>query len=58
MRGISEATVIRLNIDRFKRLLETEVDEAIRARISGLLAEQEVKLALIPHDPEQQIAPT
>lgn len=56
MQSIS-TTVIRLNIDRFKSLLETELDESIRAKISGLLAEEELKLAMIPPDPEHHIAP-
>ena len=57
MKSIS-TTVIRLNIDRFKSLLETELDESIRAKISGLLAEEELKLAMIPPDPEPHIVPT
>jgi hypothetical protein len=38
-------TIIQLNIDHFRRLLQTEADEGRRETIARLLAEQEAELA-------------
>jgi hypothetical protein len=39
-----DRTVARLNIEHYRRLLETETDEAKRQIIVRLLAEEEAKL--------------
>jgi len=48
---MDEIEITRLNIARYRRLLQTEVDEAIRRVIQKMLAEFEVKLASLkpPH---------
>ncbi len=38
-------TVARLNIEHYKRLLETDIDEPKRRTVEGLLAEEQAKLA-------------
>ena len=43
-----ERTVARLNIEHFKRLLETETDETKRQTLLRLLAEEEAKLRSLP----------
>jgi hypothetical protein len=44
MEGGIEKTVIRLNIEHFKKLLENETDESKRQTLMRLLAEEEAKL--------------
>jgi hypothetical protein len=44
MEGVIERTVIYLNIQRYKKLLETETDETKRNMVTCLLAEEEAKL--------------
>ena len=40
-----DRTVARLNIEHYRKLLASEVDEARRQQIARLLAEEEAKLA-------------
>ena len=52
-----ERTVARLNIEHYKQLLETEVDDVKRQTLTRLLAEEESKLAkLAETDPHQKQA--
>jgi hypothetical protein len=44
MDGGIERTVTRLNIEHYKKLLESETDEPKRQMLLRLLAEEEVKL--------------
>jgi hypothetical protein len=44
---MADKKVARLNIERFRKLLSTETDEAKRQTILRLLAEEEAKLAAI-----------
>jgi hypothetical protein len=44
MDGGVERTVTRLNIEHYKKLLESEVDEPKRQALPRLLAEEERKL--------------
>jgi hypothetical protein len=46
-------SIVRANIDRFRRLLETETDPAKRAMIVKLLAEEEAKQA--PEAAQKQV---
>jgi len=39
------STIARLNIDHYRRLLMTEIDESKRQTVMRLLAEEEAKLA-------------
>lgn len=41
---MDEKEILQLNIERFRRMLAAEPDEARRATISRLLAEEEAKL--------------
>jgi hypothetical protein len=41
----SPITIVQLNIEHYRRLLETETDESKRQTIAKLLAEEEAKLA-------------
>jgi hypothetical protein len=50
------AYVARLNIDHYRRKLATELDEAKRQLILGLLAEEEAKLAALDDPPETKKA--
>jgi hypothetical protein len=43
-----DRSVARLNVEHYRRLLETETDEARRRTLLRLLAEEEVKLAEPP----------
>jgi hypothetical protein len=38
-------TIVQLNIEHYRRLLETETDESKRQPIAQLLADEEAKLA-------------
>jgi hypothetical protein len=38
-------TIVQLNIEHYRRLLKTEIDESKRQTIAKLLAEEEAKLA-------------
>lgn len=40
--------IIKANIDRFKKLLETETDPTKRAMETRLLAEEEAKMESVP----------
>ena len=42
-----DRTVARLNIEHYRKLLETETDEKKRATLTRLLAEEEAKLAAL-----------
>jgi len=44
-------TIARLNIQHFRRLLAQETDDARRATLLRLLAEEEAKLASLEGDP-------
>ena len=44
MEGGIERTVTRLNIEHYKKLLESETDETRRQTLTRLLAEEEAKL--------------
>lgn len=44
-------TVIRLNIEHFRKLLAAETDDAKRQTIIRLLAEEEQKLAALGNPP-------
>lgn len=46
MRAMEEKEIIRLNIERYRRLLQTVLDERARWVIQAMLAECELKLAL------------
>jgi hypothetical protein len=39
-----DPAIIRLNIERYQRLLQMETDETVRQRITAMLAEEEAKL--------------
>lgn len=43
--GPMDRVVARLNIEHYRRLLATELDEAKRRALQRLLAEEEAKLA-------------
>ena len=45
---------IRQNIDRYRKMLETAVDENERKRIVKLLAREEVRLSQFTHPSEQE----
>ena len=45
--------IARLNIEHYRKLLLTELDEAKRQRIAELLSEQEAKLAALTDPPEK-----
>jgi hypothetical protein len=42
-----DRTVAHLNVERFRKMLEVEVDEAKRQTILRLLAEEEAKVAKV-----------
>jgi hypothetical protein len=44
MEGGIERTVTRLNIEHYKKLLESETDETKRQTLTRLLAEEEARL--------------
>jgi hypothetical protein len=44
MEGVVERSVTDLNIQHYKKLLETETDETTRHMVTCLLAEEEAKL--------------
>ena len=44
---MSDTWVIRTNIERYRQLLATELDEAMRREVSRLLAQAEGELATI-----------
>jgi hypothetical protein len=46
--GPSARTIVELNIQYYRRLLETETDLSKRRTIAKLLAEEEAKLAQLP----------
>lgn len=43
---MSEVQIIRLNIERYRRMLQTELDENVRRDIQKMLNEFETKLSL------------
>ena len=45
--------IARLNIEHYRRKLLTEQHEATRQRITGLLAEEETKLAALSNQPRE-----
>lgn len=47
-------TVAQLNIDRYKRLLETETDETKRQTLLQLLAEEQAKLGKLAETETRQ----
>jgi len=52
-----DKTVARLNIEHYKQLLETEIDDVKRQTLGRLLAEEETKLrGLSESDPHQKKA--
>ena len=51
-----DRAVARLNIEHYRRLLETEADETKRQTIRRLLAEEEAKLAALDDPPEEKEA--
>jgi hypothetical protein len=42
---MNELEIIRLNVDRYRRMLQIEVDETARQAIKNILEEFEAKLA-------------
>jgi hypothetical protein len=52
---MEDPTILRMNLDRFRRLLETEADPAKRQMISRLIGETEAKL---PPDQYSSEAPS
>ena len=42
---MNEVEIIRLNVERYRRILKIEVDETIRQAIQKMLEEFEAKLA-------------
>jgi hypothetical protein len=49
-----DRSVARLNIDHFRKLLQSETDDAKRAMLQKLLAEQEAKLERLGPDPGEK----
>jgi len=47
-----DKTVARLNIEHYRKLLETEIDQKKRETLLHLLAEEEAKLAALDDPPE------
>ncbi len=43
--------IARLNIEHFRQKLATELDEATRRRVVGLLADEEAKLTALTDPP-------
>ena len=43
---MDEIEIIRLNIERYRRMLQVEVDESVRRTIQKMLEEFEAKLPL------------
>lgn len=48
--SVMDREIARLNVTHFRRLLETEKDEAKRKTIADLLAEEEAKLAAMTEE--------
>ncbi len=42
---MNELEIIRLNVERYRRMLQIEVDETVRQAIKNILEEFETKLA-------------
>ncbi len=42
---MDDADILRLNVERFRRMLQTETDETMRQSVQKILEEFEVKLA-------------
>lgn len=49
-----DSTVAKLNIEHFRKLLETEKDSVKRATILALLSEEEAKLKAFEEDPRRR----
>ena len=49
-----DRSVVRLNIEHYRRLLATETDETPRQTLARLLAEEEAKLASLA-SPEKKL---
>jgi hypothetical protein len=45
---MNEGEIIRLNVERFRRMLRTEADESARRAIQQILMEFEAKLSAAP----------
>jgi hypothetical protein len=54
MEGVIERTVARLNIQHYKKVLETETDETKRHLVRCLLAEEEAKLRSLASPTQRQ----
>jgi hypothetical protein len=53
---MNEVEIIRLNIERYQRLLQSELDETARRTIQRMLDEFEAKLSLVsPTQPSKNI---
>ncbi len=50
---VTETTIIRLNIERYRRMLGTEVDAISRRAIQRMLVEFEAKLLSATRSPDQ-----
>jgi hypothetical protein len=44
---MDEVEIIRLNVERYRRMLQTEADEAARQAVQKLLKEFEAKLSSV-----------
>jgi hypothetical protein len=49
-----DRTVARLNIEHYRRLLSTDLDETKRQTILRLLAEEEAKVAALDRPPDEK----
>jgi hypothetical protein len=54
MEGVIERTVAYFNIQHYKKLLETEIDETKRRMVTRLLAEEEAKLRSLAQPAERE----
>jgi hypothetical protein len=50
---MNEAELIRLNIERYRRMLQTELDETARRTIQRMVGEFEAKLSPASAPPNQ-----
>jgi hypothetical protein len=50
---MDEAEIIRLNIERYRRMLRSEQDESVRRAIQKMLDEFETRLILAGNRPNQ-----